>query len=89
MKPHEVQWLLISLPPLKGTVSSNCMSQHIKGANTTRNELPFHAQNALCLRIITFKDTKQEGFVETTNLSPPPKKNPKQQKQPYYECISY
>lgn len=74
MKPHEVQWLLISLPPPKGTVSSNCMSQHIKGANTTRNELPFHAQNALCLRIITFKDTKQEGFVETTNLSPPQKK---------------
>lgn len=40
------------------------MSQHIKGANTTeRNELALHAQNALCLRSFTFRDTKQEGFV--------------------------
>lgn len=40
------------------------MSQHIKGANTTkRNEPAFHAQNALCLRSFTFRDIKQEGFV--------------------------
>lgn len=63
------------------------MSQHIKGANTTRNELAFHAQNALCLRIFTFKDTKQEGFVFFK------KKNNKTVKtkkiKPRYECISY
>lgn len=42
----------------------NCMSRHIKAANVTkRNELSFHAQNALCLRRFTFRDTKQEGLA--------------------------